>query len=314
MKIVILGGTRFIGRHVSKIAEERGHSVFVLHRGTHSAPLSPGVRELLIDRENKIALSQALKDIKADVLIDTFAMNEEQSRRTVEAIGNLVPHVVVLSSQDVYAQFGRLNGHATSVIEDRVTEKSPMTVPFPFKGIAEHEGGANYDKKDVESVFSAACENLFAAVTTLRLPAVFGSYDYQRRFGSIIDYIDSGKTRIPCQNHASWRWTMGHVENIASAIVLTVEKKADGYRVFNLGEKTTPTMRERVERISQLMEISIEWEELSNLPDAFSMLGKMPNDFVVDTTAFRSAFGYEETLSEDECYRDLIGWCRKSRK
>jgi nucleoside-diphosphate-sugar epimerase len=196
----------------------------------------------------------------------------------------------------VYAQFGRLNGHPASRIEESVSETSPLTVRFPFKGIADHEGGSEYDKKDVETLYANASKAFFESVTALRLPAVFGSGDYQRRFGFIVDALDSGVRQFPCQDQASWRWTHGHVTNVAQAILLSAEKRLGGFNVFNVGEEHPPTMRERVDRIARLMDTSVEWTETEDLPKEFSLVGKMPNDFVVSTKEIRSILAYREIL------------------
>jgi len=296
-------------------AHDLGHSVSVLHRGVHNIELPKGVEEIIVDRDDGNALNTAIRNIRADVLVDTFAMTQVQTSKTINSLAGNVGKVVVLSSQDVYAQFGRLNGHPAPAVEDLVTESSPLTVPFPFRGLADRDGGYDYDKKDVEAEYRNAVEkDLFEAVTVLRLPGVFGFGDYRRRFGAIVDTLDDGIRKLPCQNGATWRWTKGHVQNIAHAVVLSAEKACSGFEIFNVGEEITPTMRERVDRIANLLDISIEWEETDTLSDNYSILGKMPNDFVADTTKIRATLGYAEILLEKACYMDLIEWCRKSRK
>jgi nucleoside-diphosphate-sugar epimerase len=314
MRIVFLGGTRFIGIRAVRLAAERGHSVTVFHRGIHKSALPQEVEEVIVDRNHSSALSSALRKANAEVVVDTFAMTEEQTRKTIDGLKGHTSHVVVLSSQDVYAQFGRLNGHPASTIEELVSETSPLTVRFPFKGLADHEGGSEYDKKDVEALYANSTRNdLFESVAVLRLPAVFGSGDYQRRFGPIVDRLDSGVRHFPCQDQASWRWTHGHVTNMAQAILLSAEKRIGGFNVFNVGEEHPPTMRERVDRIAQLMGKSVEWMETIDLAQELSLLGKMPNDFVVTTERIRSLLEYREILGEDDCYVDLIEWLRRSR-
>jgi nucleoside-diphosphate-sugar epimerase len=313
MKIAFLGGTRFIGLRAVVTAHNRGHSVAVLHRGLHNADLPKGVNEIIVDRDDRLALSMALKELKADVLVDTFAMTNNQTLRTIDALAGNVATVVVLSSQDVYAQFGRLNGHP-SAVEKVVSESSPLTVRFPFRGIDDHEGGIDYDKKDVEIAYNTASQKLFESTTVLRLPAVYGSGDYKRRLGFIVDSLDQGLRKFPYQSGANWRWTLGHVENVAHSIILSAERKVQGHRVFNVGEEFTPTMHDRVDKIAKILGVSLEWEEVRNLPGEFGILGKMPNDFVVDTATMRVDLGYKEVLSEDACYLDLITWCRQSRE
>lgn len=313
MRIVFLGGTRFIGPRAVGVAHARGHSVAVLHRGIHRTELPRGVEEVLVDREDVGSLRAALAKTRPDVVIDMFAMTADQARRATDSLRAVTGKVVVLSSQDVYAQFGRLNGLPAGVIEESVTESSPLTIPYPFRGIVEHEGGANYDKKDVEAIYQRGSEGQFESVTVLRLPGVFGWGDYQRRFAALIERLWSKPTALPCQNRASWRWTVSHVQNAAYAIVLAAEKSLAGYHVFNVGEEHTPTMRERVEKFARLLDVSFGWKEADVLPDDLSILGRMPNDFVVDSQAIRAKLGFEEILEEDECYRDLINWTRHSR-
>lgn len=315
MRIVFLGGTRFIGPRAVAVAHARGHSVVVLHRGAHRTELPGGVEEVLVDREDGGLLTAALAKTRPDVVIDMFAMTADQAGRGMDSlIKSATDKVVVLSSQDVYAQFGRLNGLPAEVIEDSVTESSPLTVPYPFRGIAEHEGGANYDKKDVEAIYQRGSEAHFKSVTVLRLPGVFGWGDYQRRFAALIEILWSKPAELPCQNRASWRWTVSHVQNAAYAIVLAAEKSLAGYHVFNVGEEHTPTMRARVEKFARLLDISFRWKEADVLPDDLSILGRMPNDFVVDSQKIRAELGFKEILAEDECYQDLINWTRYSRR
>jgi len=50
-------------------------------------------------------------------------------------------------------------------------------------------------------------------------------------------------------SHPNWRWTHGHVENVAAAIVIAALHSAAARRVYNVGEPHTPTMAERLARL-----------------------------------------------------------------
>lgn len=312
MRAIFLGGTRFIGLRAVELARERGHAVTVVHRGVHRAQLPSGVDEILVDRGDPTALLRAVARTNADVVIDTYAMTRADARHATESLRDLASRAIVLSSQDVYAQFGAMNGHACEAIEDVVTEASPLSVPFPFRGMEGHEDRRDYDKKDVEAVYREATPAPFRSVTVLRLPAVFGRGDYRRRFGAIVDTLDRGERTIPMQAGGAWRWTHGHVDNVARAIVLAAESNVDGFHVFNVGERRTPTMRERVERIADAMNVSVRFVEAAEVMEPFSLLGKMPNDVVADTSRVRSALGFDETTSEDDAYRDVVDWIREA--
>lgn len=314
MKIVFIGGTRFVGLEAVRQTAARGHEVWVLHRGVHSSPLPDKVQTIKVDRRDQENLRKTLQSLNPEVIIDTFAMTSEDAEISVNALTGLNARVVVLSSQDVYAQFGLLNGLPAPLPEETVNEKSPLTIPYPFRGITEHDGGESYDKKYVEKAFLQGIrDGALKTVTILRLPAIYGSGDYQRRFGAFIERLDSGTREILCEGGAYWRWTMSHVADAAHAIVLASEFEEKGFSVFNVGEEETPTMRDRAEQIAKMMGAAITWKETKDeLPEAFALFGRAPTNFVVDSSLIRERLGFKEKISKEDAITDLINWSRKS--
>lgn len=309
MRIAFVGGTRFIGHASARRAIARGHDVLVLHRGEHPCEVARA-RSVCVDRSDADALVRALGAIHPDVVVDTRALTKRDAEIVAAAIRSLGAATVVLSSQDVYAQLGRLNGLPAPPPEPLVTESSPLTIPYPFREIGGHPGGPDYDKKDVEAVYRS---DTGGPVAILRLPAVYGARDYRRRFGAIVDRLDAGETELPCAGGALFRWSHAHVEDVAAAIVLVAEKSTAG--TFNVAERTTPSMRERAESIARTMGKSLRLVERSQeeLPEDLELLGRMPNDFVVDSDAIRAALGFAEVTTEEERLTDLVASLRASR-
>lgn len=312
MQLAIVGGTRFIGHAIAEAALWRGHDVAVFHRGEHALQLD-GVKEFFVDRNDPSALCHLLGKFAPDAVVDTRAMTKTHAQVTALALKVLGVPGVVLGSVDVYAQFGRLNGLPAPEPEARVTEDSPLTIPYPFRELGEHEGGPDYDKKDVERELEEATRDGVAAVSVLRLPAVYGSRDPKRRLGAFLDRIDAGERIFPMQGNATWRHSHAHVRDVAHAVLLCAENPAPGYRVFNLGEKTTPTMRERVDDLAEHVDATISWTESETLPEGLEPLGKMPNDFVVDSTRIRDRVGFAEVTTFEQRLDDVVGWLRASR-
>jgi nucleoside-diphosphate-sugar epimerase len=312
VRITLIGGTRFIGAACAERLVARGHEVTVVHRGRHRCELD-GVVDLIADRNHPQQLIAALRKAQPEVVIDTRAMTKSQAEVTAMALKILSVPAVVLSSIDVYAQFGSLNGHPCAELREHVDETAPLTVPYPFRGVADHPGGEDYDKKDVEEVFRQACRRELPAATALRLPLVYGRRDYRRRFGGIVDRIDAGETTLPHVGGASFRLSHAHVDNVAQAVALAVEGLEAGFRLFNVAERETPTMCERAEAIAGAMGIALGWREVQRLPDDLGHLGQEPNDFVADSSAIRRALGFEEIVDEREAVDDLVDWLRRSR-
>ncbi|WP_406341416.1 NAD-dependent epimerase/dehydratase family protein [Streptomyces sp. NBC_00648] len=101
MKLLILGGTEFVGRAVAEAALARGHEVTVFHRGRHEPPA--GVRTLLGDRTAEGGLA-ALTDGQWDVVVDTWsgAPSVVRDAARLLAQGRAARYVYV-SSRSVYA-------------------------------------------------------------------------------------------------------------------------------------------------------------------------------------------------------------------
>jgi nucleoside-diphosphate-sugar epimerase len=310
LKIAFIGGTVFIGHAAATAAVARGHAVSVLHRGKHPCQV-PGARSLRTDRADPHDVIRALRDAQPDVVVDTRALTRPDAEVTALALKILELAAIVLSSQDVYAEFGRILGHPAPEPTGLVAEDAPLTVPFPYRGLGDHEGGEDYDKKEVERVFREAEE--LASVTVLRLPATYGARDPKRRFAEVVDALDRGERTLACQGGASFRWTHAHVRDVGHAIVLAAENAAPGHRVFNVGEASPPTMRERADAIARALGVEIDWVEGGELPE-FSIFGRFSNDFVADTSKIRRELGFAEVTREEERIEDLVRGLRQSRE
>jgi len=69
MRILLLGGTRFLGRHLEKAALAAGHELTLLNRGQSGPGLFPGAEQLRGDRDADLA---ALEGRRWDAVVDTF--------------------------------------------------------------------------------------------------------------------------------------------------------------------------------------------------------------------------------------------------
>ena len=110
MNLLILGGTRFLGRHLAQLALEAGHQVTLLHRGRSNALLFPQAEHLIADRDQPSALAAALHSVDTswDAAIDTSAYFPRQVRQVAELLGDRVGQYQLVSSISVYAGFDTL--------------------------------------------------------------------------------------------------------------------------------------------------------------------------------------------------------------
>jgi 2'-hydroxyisoflavone reductase len=102
MHLLILGGTIFVGRHVTEAALQAGHSVTLFNRGQHGRGLFAAAERLVGDRD---ADASALRERDFDAVIDCNAYTPAQVGRVVEAMGDRLPHVVFVSTLSVYGRW-----------------------------------------------------------------------------------------------------------------------------------------------------------------------------------------------------------------
>jgi 2'-hydroxyisoflavone reductase len=99
MRLLILGGTVFLGRHVAAEALGRGHAVTLLHRGRHGAELFPKAEHLLTDRTADLSV---LDGRRWDAAIDTSGYQPADVQASSERLAGTVDHLGFVSTCNVY--------------------------------------------------------------------------------------------------------------------------------------------------------------------------------------------------------------------
>ncbi|MFD9215888.1 NAD-dependent epimerase/dehydratase family protein [Streptomyces sp. NPDC087659] len=100
MRLLVLGGTEFVGRAVVEAALDRAWEVTVFHRGRHPAPV--GVRVLHGDRLAPDGLG-ALAEGEWDVVVDTWSAAPSAVLAPARLLADRAGHFVYVSSRSVYA-------------------------------------------------------------------------------------------------------------------------------------------------------------------------------------------------------------------
>ena len=99
MKLLVIGGTEFVGRAVVEAAATRGHDVTVFHRGTTEPGDLPAVEHVHGDRDGKLGV---LAGRTWDVALDTCAYVPRQVREVVQTLSDAVGHYGFVSTLSVY--------------------------------------------------------------------------------------------------------------------------------------------------------------------------------------------------------------------
>ena len=109
MKLLMLGGTQFIGRAVVERALELGHAVALCHRGEHEPVGMTEVQHIHCDNIDIADHLDAIKVFEPDAVIDTTQFDTPRTQAVVDALTGVVDRYVLVSSMDVYIAYGRLH-------------------------------------------------------------------------------------------------------------------------------------------------------------------------------------------------------------
>ncbi|HEX8731533.1 MAG TPA: NAD-dependent epimerase/dehydratase family protein [Ktedonobacterales bacterium] len=318
MRILLIGGTSFMGPAVARELLAGGHTVAVYHRGQTERDVPEGVEHIHGEREALAENRPALERFAPDVAIHMIAMLEAHAAGFIEALSGLAARGVVISSQDVYRAYGRIIGVEPGEPDPiPLTEDSPLRERlYPYRGAEPRAVDDpmrwmdDYDKIPVERL-ALASATLPCAV--LRLPAVYGPGDRQRRFHSFLRRMDDGRAVIPLDaGEADWRWTHAYVEDVAHAIALAALAPRSAGRVYNVGEERTPTLEERALAVGA----AAGWHgrvarvPAGRLPEAMRAGVDARQPLVSASGRIRAELGYSEPTPLDIAYARTIAWER----
>jgi 2'-hydroxyisoflavone reductase len=136
LRILILGGTRFIGLHMTAYALERGHTLTFFNRGKTKTDRYPEVERILGDRNGQI---DGLKDREWDVVIDNSGYVPRHVRASAELLAPKVKQYVFVSSISVYPNFSVPRDEKSEVgkLADESIEKVDGETYGPLKALCE---------------------------------------------------------------------------------------------------------------------------------------------------------------------------------
>lgn len=176
MRVLISGGTRFVGWHITAAALRAGHHVTLLHRGSSSEPVFTEAEHLLADRDGDLSV---LEGREFDAVIDVNAYHPRQVEALATALGGKGGRYLFISSVSVYDV-----PDAPGYAED--SRLLPVPDPLPDKVTNETYGA-------LKVACEQAARRLFGASTTVVRPTyVVGPRDHSGRFDYWVRRIAEG--------------------------------------------------------------------------------------------------------------------------
>ena len=320
MRVVLIGGSGFIGPHVARALLESGHEVIVFHRG-RSAVVA-GAEEIIGDRRRLLDSAGALRATKPHVVVDLILSSAAQARDLMSVFQGAAARVVALSSCDVYRACGVLHGSEPGpLVPVPLVETSPLRTvmqTYPREQLQSLQQvfgwlDEEYDKIPVER---EVLLDAHLPGTVLRLPMVYGPGDPLHRLSSLVVRMDARRPAILMEeNHSAWRAPRGFVTNVAAAIALAATREDAAGGIYNVAEVENASELDWAREVAAVIGWRGEFILLPahRTPAHLRMPGNFDQHWAVDSTRIRSELGYREPVARREAIRAAVEWERSAR-
>jgi nucleoside-diphosphate-sugar epimerase len=207
MRILVLGGTKFLGRHTVDAALDRGHDVTLFNRGRTNADLFPEVEKLRGDRDGDLGV---LAGRSFDAVVDTSGYLPRVMRLTLDALDD-VGHYTFVSSVSAYADVTEpVDEDSPAHTEEPVTEEYLSEAYGPLKAATER-----------------VVLERFPDAFVVRPGLIVGPWDPTGRFTYWpARFADGGRVLAPAPHDAPVQ--VIHARDLADWIVDAAERKLGG--------------------------------------------------------------------------------------
>ena len=303
MRVLVIGGTRFIGRATVEELLRRGHTVAVFHRGRTPNPFGDRVTELLGDRLDRASVREAIGHVPFDGVVDiAYAWDARTGANEIasvaDALGKPPQRYVYLSSASVYAE-GRMP----------LTEEGPRD---PMLGTYSEDKIAAED-----ALFEANRLDRFP-ISIIRPPFVYGPWNNIPREAWFWDRIVAGRPVIvPDEGRTLFQWVAA--KDVAWALAECLAYPAARGQAFNIAEAEPLTHAQFIDRLAQVAGRSVEEafvprsriRELGGSPSGsrmyFGATLDAEVDFSLDISKARMLLDFHPT-NPIEGLRETFGW------
>lgn len=207
MRILIMGGTRFIGVYLTKILVQQGHEVVLFNRGNKPAPVE-GIKQIHGDRTSAEQLKEKLSQERFDAVFDNNGRELSDTQPLAEIFKDQVQHFVYMSSAGVYLK----------------SDQMPHCEGDPVDPKSRHKG-----KHETEAYLAA--QGL--PFTAIRPTYIYGPQNYNDLEAWFFDRIVRDRP-ILIPGHGLHITQLGHCSDLAHAMAKVLGKGLAIGQIYNI--------------------------------------------------------------------------------
>lgn len=237
-RVLIIGGSRFLGLAIAKPFIEKGYDVYEMNRGTR--PSAEGVVEQIVcDKADREAFAKVLKRWRWDIVIDTI-LTDEDLEFVVSTLGSNVGHFIHTGSLGVY-------GDARQI---------PALESQPLHEYHGEDVVFNYKIKQDQVIMRAVHERGFPG-TIMRMSYIYGPGDtllngWGGRSTEFFKLLQAGET-IPMPVDGRALLHPGHVRDLGRSFIHAAERPASIGQIYNVGGSHALMMKDYIAMVADVL-------------------------------------------------------------
>lgn len=230
-RVLIAGGSYFIGKEVTNELVKSGYEVTLLNRGNNKVS---GVTQLVCDRNQKEEMESVLCGKKFDYLVDVSGLNKLQAEIICNSIDTTeLKKTIFISSSAVYD---------VEHLRARFREDDRMKAN-------KYWGSYGTDKIEAERIFRTCMEKKEIPLTIIRPPYVYGENNYAQRESFIFEHIVMNRpVLIPDTNK---KLQFIYAKDLAVIVKKLLEMPSEKTEIYNVGNSQYVTAKEWVQMCAQ---------------------------------------------------------------
>ena len=307
MDILIIGGTRYMGRIVVEQLLERGDSVTLFSRGNTRPSWWDQITHIEGDREDRQDFSVKLKGKSFDAILDTQAFRKEDVESAAEVFRGNIGRYVMVSTGSVFLD-GKLDFSTHCPFKESDVDWADLDYTYP-----DGEDAYGVGKRHCEKWLHENCDLPY---TIVRIPAVMGWDDPTRRMWWWVQRaLDGNGIVVPAQNRAPFRTL--YSGDAASNFIRAMDSPGAANQTYHIAMEEVVTTERWADLIWQaagntceITYIPTEIISASNLMSYAPPLNRsIP--YIHDLSKATLEFGFQSTPIS-EWIQETVDWYRDS--
>lgn len=283
-KILVMGGSYFIGKKIVDVLLKEDHELSILNRGSNKNS-NPNIHSIISDRNDDETMKSVLKGLKFDIIVDVSGVNKKQINILLDSIDSTsLKQYIFISSSAVYdidnlnapfkeTDFLKGNSYWSSYAENKIQSENTLIEFF----------------KDSNTI-----------VSILRPPLVYGENNYAPRETFVFDHIINDKA-ILLPNKGDSLLQFIYTGDLANIISKLIEKAPERLNIYNVGNKEALSMRKWIKQCEVAVNkkaIIIEYDYKKHNEDIRNFFPFFDYDNVLDVTKINKIYSVETPFAE----------------